>query len=327
MFRPKPLITVILAFICAVISQAAPAYQVQPGVFGNLTTIGSDSLNQLMQSWAEEFTRLYPGVGVQIQGVGSGSAAPALIRGTTQLAPMSRPMHRSELQSFQQRHGYLPIALLVANDALAVYVHRDNPIEAISLPQLAAIYSDSQHCGQQQAVRTWGQLGLRDSWAERIIIPYGRNSVSGTYGFFSRQALCGGDVAARVNEQPSSAAVVQAVGQQLSAIGYAGLGYQTAWVRPVPILMPNKAELYGGQAQLGEHSQPAGHTRYQAFTRPLYIYLQQDPSQRLDTLTWAFLDYILSESGQALVSRLGYLPLTNEQRRQSMALLSLARFQ
>lgn len=265
-----------------------------------------------MQSWADDFARLYPGVIVQIQGVGSGSAAPALIRGTTHLAPMSRAMRRSELQAFQQRFGYPPVELIVANDALAVYVHQDNPLDSLGLTQLASIFSDTQHCGQQQSIQRWGQLGLADSWQARMIIPYGRNAVSGTYGFFKEQALCAGDVSPRVNEQPGSAAVVQAVGQTLAAIGYAGIGYQTASVKTLTIV--------------DDGSSSAREFEQSPLTRPLYLYVHQQPGQPLDRLSLAFVEFILSPTGQRLAVQAGYLPLSEAQRRQAQALLTLVSF-
>jgi len=209
-----------------------PAYGSRSGIAGNLSSIGSDTLNNLMTLWAEGFGNVYPGVRIQVEGKGSSTAPPALIAGTAQLGPMSRAMKPSEIDAFDERHGYPPTAVRVAIDALAVYVNRDNPLERLTLPEVDAIFSKNRTCGWSEPIRTWGELGLTGPLAGRPIRLYGRNSASGTYGYFKDVALCGGDFSDSVKEQPGSASVVQSVSGDPYGMGYSGIGYKTWGVRP-----------------------------------------------------------------------------------------------
>ena len=189
------------------VDEALPVYQKTSGVSGNLSSVGSDTLANLMTLWAEEFKRVDPNVNVQIQAAGSSTAPPALTEGTSNLGPMSRLMKDNEVQAFEQRRGYKPTPIAVAIDALAVFVHKDNPIAGLTLQQTDGIFSSTHTCGGEDIVN-WGQLGLPGAWASRGIQLYGRNSVSGTYGYFKQHALCKGDFKNNVNEQPGSASVV-----------------------------------------------------------------------------------------------------------------------
>jgi len=193
------------------VDAAIPAYSKTSGISGNLDSIGSDTLNNLMTFWSEGFRREYPNVRIQIEGKGSSTAPPALIAGTAQLGPMSRSMKSTELDAFEAKFGYPPTQIRVAVDALAVYLHKDNPIEKLTLEQVDAVFSKTRRCGAPAAFTTWGELGLSGPWASKPIRLYGRNSASGTYGYFKDVALCKGDYEDTVKEQPGSASVVQGV--------------------------------------------------------------------------------------------------------------------
>src|SRR5262245_21158243 len=213
---------------------ALPAYQKASGVSGNFSSVGSDTLNNLMTLWAEEFKRNYPNVNIQIQGAGSSTAPPALTEGTANFGPMSRLMKDEEIQAFERKYGYKPTAVGVAIDVLAVFVNKDNPIKGLSIAQVDSIFSSTRKCGGRKAER-WGDVGLTGEWASRPLQIYGRNSVSGTYGYFKEHALCKGDYKSTVNEQPGSASVVQSVATGLNAVVYSGIGYKTSGVRTVPL--------------------------------------------------------------------------------------------
>ena len=200
-----------------------PEYVKASGVSGNLSSVGSDTLANLMTLWAEEFKRQYPNVNIQIQAAGSSTAPPALTEGTANLGPMSRKMKDKEIEAFETRYGYKPTAIGVAIDALAVYVHKDNPIQGMTIQQVDSIFSSTRRCGGVSSIDTWGQLGLTGEWAARDIQMFGRNSVSGTYGYFKEEALCKGDFRNNVNEQPGSASVVQSVSTSVNGIGYSGI--------------------------------------------------------------------------------------------------------
>jgi phosphate transport system substrate-binding protein len=293
---------VFAGYASADIDPALPDYTRTSGVSGNLSSIGSDTLNNLMTLWAEEFNKFYPNVNIQIQGVGSSTAPPALTEGTANLAPMSRGMRQSEIQSFEARFGYAPTELPVAVDMLAVYVNRDNPIESLSLPQVDAIFSATRRCAYDSDVTRWGQLGLTGAWANRDFALYSRNAVSGTYGFFKDNALCGGDFKSSINEQPGSSSVVQGVTESINGIGYAGIGYQTSGVRVVPLAATEGGTVYDATAE------NAASGDY-PLARYLYVYINKHPNRELDPLTREFVKMLYSKAGQSVVLRDGFVTL------------------
>ncbi len=291
---------------------ASQALGQQSMLTGNLSSVGSDTLGYLMTLWGEDFSRQSPGVNVQVQAAGSSTAPTALAAGAAQLGAMSRPMQIDERQLFIARYGYPPLAVPVAMDALVVVVNQDNPLPHIAPQQLDALFSITRLCGAQQVPQRWGDLGLSDdAWATRSIQRFGRNSASGTWGFFKQQALCKGDFRADVAEFPGSAAVVQAVAATPNSIGYASFGFHLSGVKMLPVLtaagdsvMPDAASIRSG--------------RY-PWSRPLYIYVNKAPGQPLPPLVNAFLHQVLSPQGQRRVSEAGYLPLSDSQMAQARA--------
>lgn len=299
----------------AAVEADLPSYQPATGVAGNLSSIGSDSLNNLMTFWAEAFRQRHPAVNVQVQGAGSSTAPPALVQGTANFGPMSRPMKENEIQAFLHRHGYKPTAVPVAIDALAVFVNQDNPLPGLSLAQLDAAFSTTRLCGHAGPVATWGDIGLTGSWTGRDIQLFGRNSVSGTYGYFKEHALCKGDFKPGVNEQPGSASVVQSVSASLNGLGYSGLGYRTASVRVVPV-QGRDGHFYDATAA----DALAG--RY-PLARPLLVYVNKHPHRPLPPLEAAFLRFVLSREGQEIVEKDGYIPLPAAEAGKIRQLLGL----
>lgn len=285
-----------------------PSYKAQPGISGNLNSIGSDTLNNLMTLWAEGFSKVYPNVKIQIEGKGSSTAPPALIKGTAQLGPMSRKMKLEEIDAFEKKFGYKPRLIGVAIDGLAVYVNKDNPIQSLTMQQVDAIFSSTRKRGGQP-VKTWGDLGMTGEWANRPISKYGRNSASGTYGFFKEVVLKNGDYAPDVKEQPGSASVVQGVEKELNGVGYSGIGYKTSGVRAVPIADK------GGAVEL---TQKTVETFQYPISRYLYVYINVPPSG-VEPLTKEFIRFVLSKEGQAVVVKDGYFPLPRQQAEQFLA--------
>lgn len=274
-----------------------PDYERVSGISGNLSSVGSDTLNNLMTLWAEEFANVYPNVNIQIQGAGTSTAPPALTEGTANFGPMSRPMRDSEQREFEDRYGYAPTLVPVAIDMIAVYVNQDNPIEDLSLEQVDAIFSSTRSCGHDSDISTWGDAGMSGGWANRDITIYGRNAVSGTYGFFRENALCGGDFKDSVNEQPGSSAVVRGVEQTLSGIGYSGIGYRTSGVRVVPL---NGFEATADNAATGDYP----------LARFLYVAANQHPEDGWNPMEREFFRMVLSKPGQEVVNRDGYVTLS-----------------
>lgn len=276
-----------------------PVYKPVSGVSGNLNSVGSDTLNNLMTLWAEEFRKMYPNVKIGIEGKGSSTAPPALIEGTSQLGPMSRAMKAKELDEFEAKFGYKPTQIRVAIDALAVFVHKDNPIKGMQLKDVDSVFSSTYKHGGSN-VESWGGLGLTGTWQNLPVSLYGRNSASGTYGYFKKVALNKGDFKASVKEQPGSSAVVQGIASDLGGIGYSGIGYTTSGVRALPL---------GDGGKLYEPSMANCLSGDYPLARFLYVYMNDSPNEKVDKLTYEFLRFVLSKQGQEIVVKDGYFPM------------------
>jgi phosphate transport system substrate-binding protein len=294
------------------VDPALPAYSAVSGVSGSVSSVGSDTLNNVMTLWAETFNKLYPNVKIQIEGKGSGTAPPALIGGTAQLGPMSREMKSSEVDEFEKKFGYKPIRIRVAVDALAVFVNKDNPLKCMSFDQVDGVFSKSRRGGAKEDVKNWGQLGLTGDWAARPISLFGRNSASGTYGFFKEHVMKNGDYKDEVKEQPGSAAVVQGVTVDRFAMGYSGIGYTTSGVRAVPL-----SERAGGTCT--DATAANAYSGKYPLSRFLYVYINRAPGKPLDPLTREFMKFVLARPGQEVVIKDGFFPILDSIAKEELA--------
>jgi phosphate transport system substrate-binding protein len=297
-------ISTTLSFSALALDSDLPEYKKVSGVSGNLSSVGSDTLANMMTFWAEEFKRTYPNVNIQIQAAGSSTAPPALTEATSNLGPMSRKMKSREIEAFEKRYGYKPTAVRVAIDALAVFVHKDNPLKGLRIDQVDAIFSNNRKCGANKNIDRWGDLGLTGTWTGKDVQLYGRNSVSGTYGYFKKKALCKGDFKNTVNEQPGSASVVQSVSASLNGIGYSGIGYKTSGVRALPLSKKDNNFIEANMKNAISGKYP--------LSRYLYIYVNKHPNKRRTPMDAEFLKMILSKSGQKIVEKDGYIPLPSK---------------
>ena len=293
------------------VDPALPEYTPVAGISGNLNSIGSDTLNNLMLLWSEAFREMYPNVNIQIQGAGSSTAPAALIDATAQIGPMSRAMTGAEIDRFEARFGYAPTEVRVGIDALAVFVHRDNPIKGLNLQQIDAIFSSTYRLGGSP-IRTWGDIGLTGDWADRPISLYGRNAVSGTYGVFKNIALGGGDFDGdRYQEQPGSSTVVQSITADRFGIGYSGIGYATSGVRYINVGPGDSDEtFYPSPENAVNGNYP--------LARFLMVYVNRNPREPMDRLTYEFVRFINSRQGQEIVVRDGFFPLPAAASEQTM---------
>jgi len=290
------------AALAAEVDAGIPEYTQARGVSGNFSSVGSDTLANLMTLWAEEFKRIYPNVNIQIQAAGSSTAPPALTEGTSNMGPMSREMKDNEIEAFENKFGYKPTAIPVAIDALAVFIHKDNPLQGMTIEQVDAVFSSTLRCGHSESIDIWGQVGLEGAWERRDIQIFGRNSVSGTYGYFKETALCTGDYKNTVNEQPGSASVVQSISTSLNGIGYSGLGYSTSSVRALPLAKDANSPFYAASPE------NAISGKY-PLARFLYVYVNKAPNKPLAPLEREFVKLVLSQTGQGVVIKDGYIPL------------------
>jgi len=288
-----------------------PVYEASSGVSGSLKSIGSDTMNNLMTLWGEEFGKFYPATQMEVEGKGSSTAPPALIEGQAQFGPMSRPMKGGEMDSFEEAKGYPPTAVRAGVDCLAVFVHKDLPLDEISIEDLTRVFSVSD------GDLTWGDLGVEDEdFRNRPISLYGRNSASGTYGYFKKIALQGNDYKATVKEQPGSSAVVQAISTDAYGMGYSGIGYKTAGVKVLAVsfdgyeaMRPTAENAYSGEYPIA---------------RFLYLYMNVDPVAGVqDPLRAEFVRLVFSQQGQEIVVKDGYFPVPVDIAREDLEMLKI----
>jgi phosphate transport system substrate-binding protein len=297
-----------------VVDPDLPKYSKTSGVSGSIKSVGSDTMNNEMTLWAEGFLSMYPNVQVEIEGKGSSTAPPALEAGTSQFGPMSREMKGKEIDAFEKKYGYKPTGLATSLDVLAVYVHKDNPIaqKGLTLQQVDAIFSKTRRGGLAKDIKTWGDLGLTGEWANKPISLYGRNSASGTYGFYKDVALFGGDFKDEVKEQPGCSSVVQGVASDKFSFGFSGICYITADVKAVPLAVDANSSFVNADAK-------GAYSGEYPLARPLLVYVNYKPGSSLDPLRREFISYIFSYEGQRDVLKDGYFPVPAELAKEELA--------
>ena len=227
-------------------------------------------------------------------------------------------MKAKEIDDFEKKYGYKPTPMRVAVDALSVYVNKDNPIKCLTLQQVDAIFSKTRKAGLDKDAVTWGDVGMTGEWASRPISLYGRNSASGTYGFFKEHVLKSGDYKDSVKEQPGSSTVVQGVASDKYAIGYSGIGYRTADVRPVPLAIKVGAKCF-------EANDENAYSGDYPVSRLLYIYVNKNPNQPLDPVRAEFIRYVFSKQGQTGTIKDGYFPITADIAREDLKKFGLTK--
>lgn len=307
------------ATAAVVVDAAFPGYKTSGAVTGNLKSIGSDTMNNEMALWAEGFRAFHPAVKIEVEGKGSSTAPPALIAGTANFGPMSRAMKSEEIDQFEKQFGYKPTQLRTSIDMLAVYVHKDNPIKGLTLQQVDAIFSKTLKGGYGKQIVTWGDLGLTGEWKDKPISLYGRNSASGTYGYFKEHALFKGDYRDNVKEQPGSSSVVQGVASDKYGIGYSGIGYKTSDVRALPLSSDT-----GNGAAFVEAEPVNAYSGDYPLARFLYLSLNHKPGAKLDDLRREFIRFLFSKEGQEVVVKDGYLPVPATVAREELKSVGIA---
>jgi phosphate transport system substrate-binding protein len=260
-------------------------------------------MKPLTESWAKDLMQLYPGLTIKVESRGSETGLDALLEGKAQIAAMSRRMTQQEIVEFKREFGYEPTEVPVAVDALAVFVHKDNPIEGLSLTQLDAMFSKERRRGLEYPINTWGAaLVLEEGWAEAPVHLYGRNGNSGTATFFRDLVLNGAALKNTMTVGAGSASVVVDLVKDRLGIGFSGIGYQISGIRPVPI-----ASVQGGRYVLPSF-QSAMDGSY-PLRRNLYLYVNKPSKVSAPPVLTEFVKFALSQQGQQIVLSNGYYPL------------------
>lgn len=305
-----------LGYSQSTVDPKLPSYKPVAGLSGQIKSVGSDTMNQLMIIWTEKFKEYYKGVRTEVEGQGSSKAMPALITGAASFGPMSRDAKANEIADFEKKFGYKPVLLPTSIDLLAVYVHRDNPLTEISLEQLDSIFSSTRKLGGEP-IESWGQLGLTGDYAKEPISIFGRNAASGTYGYFKEKVLGNGDFKTSVNEQPGSTAVISSIGENRFAIGYSGIGHSSASVKPL-FLSAKKGEKAVEPAEKNAYSGEYPLSRY------LYLAVNYKPKSQLEPIRKEFIKFIYSKEGQELAIKEGYFPVDAKTAERALKLVGIA---
>jgi len=272
----RPLISSLAALALA----AATAFASKP-----ITMKGSDTMVILGQRWAEKYMNENSGQVIMVTGGGSGTGIAALINGTTDICTASRPMKEDEKRKLRDRFQSMGTEIAVAKDGLSIYLNEQNPVKQLSFAQLRDIYTGD--------INTWKQVGGSDA----MIVLYGRENSSGTYVYFKDNVLLGRDYSPRCQTLPGTAAVVNAVARDPNGIGYGGAAYAKG-VKECAVSKDAKSPaVLPGAATVKDGSYPV--------TRDLFFYTRVKPAGD----TKKFIDWVLSDEGQALATKVGYFPV------------------
>jgi phosphate transport system substrate-binding protein len=280
-----------------------PPYKLVSGLTGTLSIAGSDTMKPLTESWSADFRQLYPGLPIKVESRGSETGLAALLEGKAQIAAMSRRMTQQEVVEFKREFGYEPTEVPVAVDALAVFVHKDNPIEGLTLAEVDAMFSKERRRGLPYPVNAWGDVMLlEEEWVNAPVHLYGRNGNSGTASFFREHVLNGADLKKTMTVGVGSASVVVELMKDRFGIGFSGIGYRTSGLRPVPL----------AAVQGGRYVAPTFETAMDGsypLRRNLYLYINRPPKVTPPGPLTEYVKFALSQQGQQIVLDQGYYPL------------------
>ena len=259
-----------------------------------ISNSGSDTIVNLAQMWAETYQKVDPGVSVEVSGGGSGVGVRDLMQGVVDIANCSRAMKDSEKEQVKRNTGKEPVEWVVGYDALAVYVHKDNPVEALTLSQLAEIYAEGGK------VDKWSQLDIdiKSQGASDEIVRVSRQNSSGTYFYFRKYVMSDKDYKLGSIDMSGSKDVVALVGKTKGAIGYSGMGYASDAVKFVKVIKSK------GETAYAPSLENASSGNY-PLSRPLRMYTLGQPTGHVR----AYIDWILSPAGQEVVEKSGYVPV------------------
>ncbi|WP_005035933.1 PstS family phosphate ABC transporter substrate-binding protein [Holophaga foetida] len=276
-----------------------PSYKPPVGFTGTVNLVGSDNLESIVHQWFGQFRKYHPDVTLKVSSEGSTAGVLALLEGESLIATMSREMSKSEVMSFQSKFGYPPTRVVIGLDALGVFVHPSNPIQALSLEQLDAMFSTTRKQGARDSITTWGGLGVTGEMANRRIMMYGRDENAGPRVFFRDKVLLKGEFRPGIPALEDSSSVVEGVSLSPGAIGYAPVSEITSFVKLVPIMV--------GGAKVTPTLDTIMKSDY-PLTHFLYLYVNKAPGRPLPPAVQGFLTFAFSKEGQTSVATSG-LPI------------------
>lgn len=307
-------------------------YNPQAQISGTFKVQGSETIYPLMSRLTMEFQRRQPKVAIDVKGGGSTKAVAEFLQpplsktgkvmlleeraGSFKMIATSRELFDAEVKEFVAQHGYEPTAVPVAVDAVALYVHKDNPVTGLTLDQVDAMFSTTRNRGQKTAITQWGQLGLTDGWEKASVQLYGRDRKSGTRAFFQEHCLAGGEFMPGLHEEPGAASVILDLGRNQLGIGYSGLGLQSSMVRMIPLAdAAGTPYVMPSAATVADQSYP--------LRRVLYLYVDKAPNTSIPAAAQEFLTFIMTQEGQEAVTKAGFFPLPAGEATKSAVALGL----
>jgi len=272
------------------------------GADNSLTVAGSGTQAYIAAGWGVEFKRLHPNIRYHMSMAGSSSAPLALLDGSADVGFMSRHMKDKEIAAFENKFGYKPTELRVALDAVAVYVHKSNPIQGLTLAQIDAIFSSTRKCGYNHDITSWRQLVPTGEWADKEIVLYGRDKTSGTRELFQERVLCQGQYKPSIQTRGTAVDTQLAVANNKYSMTYSGIGHAASGVRQLPIALKE------GEPYILPTDENVANGKY-LLARYLYIYVNKPPGKLLPGTLQEYLKLAYSQPGQAVVENDGFILL------------------
>lgn len=284
-----------------------PSY-VSPGpVSGELTISAPETMTPLVRAWVEDVVLHHPSLNIiTMTREESDTSLAALLEHRSEIAAMPRRITVNEIAEFVREYGYEPTEVPVASDALAIFVHKDNPVTGLSLDELDAMFCRERRRGLKHPINSWGLVGVMDEWFETPVRLHGRNGKSGPSYFFREEVCKGGTFHPRLTDAHGLASVIEEVERDPNGIGFSAIAYRTSLVKAVPI-----ASVKGGR-----YVEPSVRTAMDGsypLRRNLYLYVAKPPKADAATATVEFIRYVLSRQGQTQALDFGYLPLSSAQ--------------
>lgn len=276
-----------------------PVYRPVSSLKGELKLVGSNTMSHVAAVWSDGFRQFYPDVRITIDVNGSREAVRAVETNEAHIGLLSRSIDAAEAESFAKTLGYQPKVLTPCLERIAVFAHKDNPINGLTLKQVDAIFSNSLKRGEERPIRTWGQLGFPGAWANQPIVAVGRKDDTGSQLFFKEAVLLGGDYREDLVPKTGNLDLVKSIGKDPRALGFAGLSCDAPEVRSVPLAIRPEGPFVAidsPEADAGQYP----------LMRPLQLVVDHNPKKEMPAVESEFIKYVFSRLGQEDVIKAGF---------------------